>query len=71
MGDEMDRVQAVNEDFQEFALGLNKRRREPANYTGADCVDCGEPIPEARRNAAPGCRRCVACQTLHENWSAL
>lgn len=26
------------------------------------CEDCGEPIPEARRRAVPGVRRCVACQ---------
>jgi phage/conjugal plasmid C-4 type zinc finger TraR family protein len=27
------------------------------------CEDCGEPIPEARRRAVPGVRRCVACQS--------
>ncbi len=26
------------------------------------CEACGEPIPEARRRAVPGVRRCVACQ---------
>ncbi len=26
------------------------------------CEDCDEPIPEARRAAVPGVRRCVACQ---------
>ena len=26
------------------------------------CEDCDEPIPEARREALPGVRRCVACQ---------
>ncbi len=26
------------------------------------CEDCDEPIPEARRQAVPGVRRCVACQ---------
>jgi phage/conjugal plasmid C-4 type zinc finger TraR family protein len=26
------------------------------------CEDCGEEIPEARRRAVPGVRRCVACQ---------
>jgi phage/conjugal plasmid C-4 type zinc finger TraR family protein len=68
VGDEMDRVQAHNEDFQAFALDLNQRSREPANYTGTDCLDCGVEIPAARRAANPGCRRCVACQALHENW---
>lgn len=26
------------------------------------CEDCGEMIPEARRRAVPGVRRCVRCQ---------
>ncbi|HBT3253703.1 TPA: TraR/DksA family transcriptional regulator [Klebsiella aerogenes] len=25
------------------------------------CVECGEPIPEARRQAYPGCTMCVSC----------
>ena len=28
----------------------------------ATCGECGEPIPEARRKALPGVRRCLACQ---------
>ncbi|MEM8142021.1 TraR/DksA C4-type zinc finger protein [Morganella morganii] len=31
-----------------------------------DCEDCGEPIPQARRRAAPGCSRCIDCQDRHE-----
>ena len=26
------------------------------------CEDCDEPIPEGRRKAVPGVRRCVVCQ---------
>lgn len=26
------------------------------------CEECGDVIPEARRNAVPGCRLCCACQ---------
>lgn len=32
----------------------------------ADCQDCGDPIPEARRAAVPGCTRCVDCQGVFE-----
>lgn len=71
MADEIDQAQIINEDFQAFALDLNLRKREPAIYTGANCIECGGEIPEARRMASPGCRRCLDCQTLHENWSAL
>ncbi len=27
-----------------------------------ECAECGEPIPEARRKAVPGVRKCIACQ---------
>ncbi len=41
-------------------------RRARAHLQGreslAECEDCGEPIPEARRKAVPGVSRCVACQ---------
>lgn len=30
------------------------------------CIDCDEPIPQARREAVRGCERCIDCQTLHE-----
>nr|WP_238377274.1 TraR/DksA C4-type zinc finger protein [Vogesella sp. EB] len=30
------------------------------------CADCGEPIPHKRQQAAPGCTRCVDCQSTHE-----
>lgn len=28
------------------------------------CEDCGEEIPEARREAIVGVRKCIACQEL-------
>lgn len=31
-----------------------------------ECDDCGEAIPEARRQTVPGCRLCVECQGLAE-----
>jgi phage/conjugal plasmid C-4 type zinc finger TraR family protein len=30
------------------------------------CDECGEPIPEGRRVAVPGVRRCVSCQSARE-----
>lgn len=30
------------------------------------CEECGEPIPVARRRAAPWARLCVECQSLAE-----
>lgn len=37
------------------------------NGHGAEfCEECGEPIPVARRRAAPWARLCVECQSLAE-----
>lgn len=30
------------------------------------CEDCGEPIPEARRQALPGVRLCLPCQAARD-----
>jgi phage/conjugal plasmid C-4 type zinc finger TraR family protein len=34
------------------------------------CEECDAAIPEARRNAVPGVRLCVACQTAHDEEEA-
>ena len=39
------------------------RARIPAGDSAAECEECGEPIPEARRHALPGVRTCVTCQS--------
>jgi phage/conjugal plasmid C-4 type zinc finger TraR family protein len=28
----------------------------------AQCRDCGDPIPQKRQKAAPGCTRCLGCE---------
>ncbi len=32
----------------------------------AECEDCGITIPEARRQAVPGVRRCIDCQEAED-----
>ena len=60
MADECDRAQVINEQFQAEAL---KNRPAPGpRPSRTHCIDCEEPIPEARRNAVPGCMRCIGCQ---------
>lgn len=39
------------------------RARMPAGDSLSHCEDCGEPIPERRREALAGVRTCVACQS--------
>lgn len=35
----------------------------PAGEALTHCVECGEAIPERRRQAVPGVRLCVPCQS--------
>ncbi len=34
------------------------------------CEDCGEDIPQARRELVPGCQLCIYCQTKAERFKA-
>ncbi len=38
------------------------RRRLPRGESLTHCEECGDEIPEARRQAMPGVRYCVPCQ---------
>lgn len=71
MPDDMDAVQALNE--QHIADCLDNHRRKTSEvckgvlqYAPTVCIECGEKIPEVRRKAAPGCTRCIDCQTDYE-----
>ncbi|WP_353981548.1 DksA/TraR family C4-type zinc finger protein [Salinicola endophyticus] len=39
-----------------------RRRLERRGPSLTHCEECEEPIPQARREAVPGVRLCVACQ---------
>lgn len=40
----------------------NARSKLPVGESLRHCEECGSEIPEARREALPGVRRCVTCQ---------
>ncbi|MGB3409364.1 MAG: DksA/TraR family C4-type zinc finger protein [Jannaschia sp.] len=42
-------------------LARIRSRRAPQGESLADCAECGEPIPQARRTALPGVKLCVDC----------
>ena len=42
---------------------LAARARMPAGEGETHCVECGDEIPERRRQAVPGVRTCVKCQS--------
>jgi phage/conjugal plasmid C-4 type zinc finger TraR family protein len=45
---------------------LRARAAMPAGEAETHCVECGEPIPEARRRVLPGVRTCVDCQSARD-----
>jgi RNA polymerase-binding transcription factor DksA len=65
----------VDEKYLEQASALEQARRDEAVRRARecvrgkgrpDCIDCGEPIPPARRVAAPESIRCIRHQILFE-----
>jgi phage/conjugal plasmid C-4 type zinc finger TraR family protein len=53
-----DQIDATVEDAVKRA-----RSQLPTGPSAEDCDECGEPIPQARREAVPGVRLCVRCQS--------
>ncbi|MBO9669414.1 MAG: DksA/TraR family C4-type zinc finger protein [Sphingobium sp.] len=42
------------------------RAHIPTGQSLEECEDCGEKIPRGRREALPGVRTCVKCQSLRD-----
>ena len=68
MTDDIDRAAARTEELLADALAARQRLavRGKGLETATECEDCGDDIPEARRQAAPGTQRCVHCQGAFE-----
>lgn len=66
--DQFDRAQELDSfSLQQNLAAQRKRSGENAGLMGTThCIDCSIPIPLARRDAHPGCVRCVVCQERHE-----
>lgn len=62
MTDIFDRAQELEQRQRAEAIAKFSEKIETGDGL-SHCEDCGEPIPEARRNAVRGCTRCVQCQT--------
>jgi len=45
-------------------VALARRPKLPTWPSAEDCESCGVDIPQARREAVPGCQTCIECQTL-------
>ena len=63
---------AVQEQIDAGVADAVKRARSLLGHgeSSTHCDACEEPIPEARRNALPGVRLCVQCQSEMEKTEA-
>lgn len=59
---------AVQDQIDATVKDAIKRARSklPQGPSLSHCEECDTPIPEARRQAVPGVRLCVACQEAHD-----
>ena len=59
-------VQDQIDDTVKDAVKL-ARLSMPSGDSGRECDDCGATIPKRRREAMPGVRTCVACQSERDS----
>ena len=45
---------------------VERARSRLGGESRTHCEDCENPIPERRRHFLPGVRRCVTCQSEHD-----
>ncbi|MCM2561399.1 DksA/TraR family C4-type zinc finger protein [Lutimaribacter sp. EGI FJ00015] len=64
---------AVSEQIEasiEDELKRLKARPQPQGESRTDCAECGEEIPEKRRQAIPGVKLCVDCASERDGRAA-
>lgn len=66
MSDQIDRANELAEKAREAALA-KILQNQTACTSLLECEECGEPIPEKRREMVIGCTRCFDCQMIHEH----
>lgn len=64
--DQFDQAQELDARYREQALALHRERQKKIGDTMTHCMDCGDEIPEARRQLLPGVTRCVSCAAVFE-----
>lgn len=60
----IDQASALETMMREQAIQAHRINRDAVSAT--HCVECDEPLPEARRKAYPGCTMCVECLAEQE-----
>ena len=68
MTDQFDRAAELEALHREAAIARQAERSQQQAPSAYECEECGETIPESRREAAPGCRCCIECQQEMEKY---
>ncbi|EGQ9177736.1 TraR/DksA family transcriptional regulator [Vibrio alginolyticus] len=65
MADVIDHACGLEAKFTEMALAnqLAGAKRIEQGESAHECGECGDPIPEERRQKVPGCKYCTQCQS--------
>lgn len=68
MPDLFDHASGLETQFTEMAIAsqLQRAARQPKAQSQTHCAECGDEIPQERREAVAGCRYCTPCQTALE-----
>ncbi len=64
MADNADRAAVTIQQGLEATLA--NRAQLATQAANDDCIDCGDEIPTARRQAAPWATTCIGCQSIRE-----
>ena len=60
---------AVQDQIDDTVKDAVSRARTmmPSGESAEDCDDCGDRIPDKRRQALPGTRTCISCQSARDS----
>jgi phage/conjugal plasmid C-4 type zinc finger TraR family protein len=63
---EMAQIHSIHLHMNAVANVQRQLEKQRQMASAEDCVECGEPIPEARRLAVPGVQLCIYCKSKSE-----
>lgn len=61
----IDQASALEEMMRDHAIQAHRLNHSAVSAT--HCVECEESLTPERRDAFPGCKKCVSCQEDEEN----
>jgi phage/conjugal plasmid C-4 type zinc finger TraR family protein len=69
MPDDADIASRFEQAERNALIAAARKKAQPGLSAATHCEECGDPIPEGRRRAMPGCTLCVPCQVEFDGGS--